>query len=131
MERGKIRNKQLAEQIRDFTGLKFGNITPTDIDGLIEYKNKYFIFIETKYKDCEMPEGQSLALTRLCDSLNKPSILFITEHDHIYSEPIDFANTIVRDIYIDGKFIKPKNGNLKLRDAIEYYLFKRNNNKNG
>jgi len=40
--RGKIEHRDRARQIRDFSNLRYGNITPTDIDGLIEYQNKCF-----------------------------------------------------------------------------------------
>ena len=35
-ERGVIRNRQFAQQIRDFSGLRFGKITPTATDRLLE-----------------------------------------------------------------------------------------------
>ena len=38
--RGATTYKERAKQGRDFTGLRYGNITPTDIDGLIEYHGK-------------------------------------------------------------------------------------------
>lgn len=83
MTRGKIRNRQYATQVRDFSGLRFRNITPTDIDGLIEYRNKGYVFIETKYRDAHLPDGQRLALERLCDDLEragKPTLSIIASH---------------------------------------------------
>lgn len=78
--------------------MKFGTITPTDIDGLIEYHNKYFIFIETKYKTGEVPHGQKLALERLCDATQrsgKPSLLMICTHES--KGDIDVGETIVSE----------------------------------
>ena len=49
-KRGKIGNRRRALQIRDFTGLRWGNITPTDIDALIDFGDKVFVFIEVKKK---------------------------------------------------------------------------------
>jgi len=43
IERGVIRNKQYARQIRDFSGIAVRNITPTDIDGFFEMKNEVFV----------------------------------------------------------------------------------------
>ena len=98
VERGVIKNRKFASQIRDFSGLRFGNITPTDIDGLIEYKNMAFIFIELKYKDAVLPLGQRLALERLCDGLIKSSLLIVASHDKGPDEDIDVAKSIVSEI---------------------------------
>lgn len=66
-ERGKIENRNRARQIIDFSGLQYGKITPTDIDGLIEYHDKAILLLEFKYADAEMPRGQKVALERMCD----------------------------------------------------------------
>lgn len=90
--RGKIRNRAYASQIRDFSGLKFGTITPTDVDGFIEVNNKTFIFMESKYRNSQLPYGQRLALERLvdvCYEAGKDAILFILVHES--SGDIDFA----------------------------------------
>ena len=43
-ERGKIRNENHAKQLNDFSGLlRRRGITPTDIDGLIDYSGRAFI----------------------------------------------------------------------------------------
>ena len=68
-ERGVINNIQRAQQINDFSNLLYGKITPTDIDGMIEYRGKLYIFFEIKYKDKDMPFGQRLALERLVKDL--------------------------------------------------------------
>lgn len=120
MQRGLINNRNYAAQIRDFTGLQFGNIAPTDIDGLIEYKNKCFIFIETKFRDTELPFGQKLAITRLCDELNKPAIFIVSEHNT--NGDIDLAKTIVREYYYKNNWITPKKENINLREAIDKFI---------
>jgi len=48
--RGVIKYRGRARQIIDFRGLTYGNITPTDIDGLIEYKDKCILLIEIKHQ---------------------------------------------------------------------------------
>ena len=107
--RGVIRNKKFALQVRDFSGLRFGNITPTDIDMLIEYKNKAFIYGETKYKNAEIPYGQELALERLCDvshDANKPSIAIISSHES--EGDIDMAQTVVTKYRFRKKWYLPE-----------------------
>lgn len=42
--RGKIQNEEFARRIIDFSGMRYGNITPTDIDGVIEYHDTRVVF---------------------------------------------------------------------------------------
>ena len=62
-----IKNRENAAKIKDFGSLRWGKISPTDIDGFIEIGNEKFIFIECKYGDSELPTGQRIALERLVD----------------------------------------------------------------
>ena len=92
--RGDIVYRERAKQLRSFSGLRFGNITPTDIDGLIEYKNKAYAIMETKMDGVEIPFGQMLALERMCDDLSKikPTILIISRHFEPPEIDIDMAS---------------------------------------
>ena len=92
-QRGRIIHRERAKQLRDFRGLRFRNITPTDIDGLIEYQNKAYIFIEVKCVGVELPYGQKLALERLCDDLQKtkPTIIIVCQHNTPSETDIDVA----------------------------------------
>jgi len=102
--RGIIRNRQYGTQVQDFSGLRFGNITPTDLDGLIEYKNRGYVLIETKYRDSKLPDGQRLALERLCDDLQriKPTLLIIAWHET--DGDIDVAETSVAEYRFKRKW---------------------------
>lgn len=95
--RGRIYNEERARQIRDFSGLRYGTKTPTDIDGLIEDSEKCYVFLEAKCKGTELPEGQEKALVRLCDDLQtvKPTLLVISEHETKPDESIPMAETVV------------------------------------
>lgn len=70
-QRGAIYNYARARQQNSFVNLRFGNITPTDIDGMIDFGNNVFVIIEIKYLDAEMKTGQRLAIERLTDALQK------------------------------------------------------------
>ena len=108
MRRGKINHRERAKQINDFTGLQYGTITPTDIDGLIEYQDKAYVFIELKHADVELPYGQRLALERLTDDLEKtgkPSICIVASHQ--VDDPkkdVKVAETLVKQYYWNGKW---------------------------
>ena len=64
-EPGIFRNREYAKQLKSFSGLRFGKITPTDIDGFLDFGNNVYVFIETKHGDAPLPYGQKLALERL------------------------------------------------------------------
>ncbi len=119
LEPGIIRNRQQIAQIKVYKGLKFGSITPTDIDFFIEYKNKGFIFAEAKFSNTEMPTGQKIALQRLCDSLNKKSVLFLLEHNS--NDDIDFSLAKVREFYWKNQWFDPK-VELPFKDWIESFI---------
>ena len=81
--RGVIRNRQFASQLRLFEGLKWGTITPTDIDGLIDFSGEAFVFIETKRAGSSLPLGQRIALEHLTDLINAtgtPCVALVAVH---------------------------------------------------
>ena len=123
-DRGKIRNRKWAARLRDFSGLRFGKITPTDIDGFLDFNNKVFIFIEAKYGNSLPPIGQRLALERLCDACEKAgklSLVIIASHKAPDDTDIDCASIPVAFIRLNRKWRKPHR-NLSVREAIEDFL---------
>jgi len=109
--RGKIHTRARARQLRDFSSLRYGNITATDVDGLIEYHDRGYIILELKLNNIPLPYGQKLALERLTDDLNRASkvtICIIASH-HV-SDPnddIDAANCCVIEYRFKGKWQSP------------------------
>ena len=103
--KGQVRNRDFATQHRDYSKLRYGNITPTDLDGLIEYRGTKYVLIETKFVgdrqilslDELFSYGQLLALERLCDDLQsrKETILVVTGHSCTTKLDIDMAETNV------------------------------------
>lgn len=127
MHRGVITNPDRARQLRDYNGLQYGSITPTDIDGFIEYHDKAYIFIELKYKDAPLPFGQRLAYERLIDDLSKtgkPALCIIAVHK--VSDPsvdIDVAKTIVGEYRWKGEWLT-LNGRITVKSFINEFLSK-------
>lgn len=111
MLRGATIHKERAKQGCDFTGLRYDNITPTDIDAFIEYKDEAYIFIEAKLNDAEMAYGQKLALERLCDDLQKikPTLLILITHNTPPDQEIDFAQAAVKKYRYKGRWTIPQN----------------------
>lgn len=101
--RGAVHFPERNLQHTDWSGVRYGCITPTDIDGLIEYHNEVFIFYEIKTNGVKLPEGQKRALVNIVDALKsagKVAVLFKCEHNTDVHEQIDAANTIVTGIYL-------------------------------
>jgi hypothetical protein len=81
---GRLNNKERYFQETDYSGLRVGNMTPTDLDGLLEYSNIAYMFFEVKYVGKSMPAGQKLALEHLAMDLTragKKTVVLIVEHE--------------------------------------------------
>ena len=104
MNKNVIRSHKNMSQVIDFSNMRFGNIMPTDIDGLIEYRDMGFMLYEVKYDGAEMPFGQRLALERLTDALQmcRPTLLMLCSHLQTDDKDIDLANTIVVEYRFKG-----------------------------
>ncbi len=124
VERGKIKNRERARQLVDFHELKWGKITPTDLDGFIDFGNNAFVCIEYKHGDAEIGYGQELALKRLVDvidAMRKPCILIHATHDqHDPDKDIDGANAIVVQVYSKGRW--HSDGKRTVKQVIDYFL---------
>lgn len=121
-ERGVIRNREYAAQIKDFSGLRFGSITPTDMDGYMEYHNKAFVFIEAKFGNSLPPFGQQLALQRLANVVNfagKTGVALLANHEE--RGDIRFADMPVRSVCTFGEF-RSVSKPLTVRQAVELVL---------
>ena len=124
MQRGKIRNRERAKQLRDFSGLRFGRRTPTDMDGFLELRDKVGIVIEGKHEKGALVGGQRMALTRLCkwvaDSGRKSYVL-VVEHSTNSAEDVDYASLPVVEVCLDGEWRKPK-VRVTCREACDHII---------
>ena len=124
-ERGVIRNRDMAMHIRDFSGLRFGNITPTDIDGFLEFGGRLFVFIEGKRPGAPCPGGQMRAFASAVDALHLPPRRYATAIivDHSTSaDDIDYAAATVRSWRWGGQWRKPLQQGITLRASIDRLL---------
>lgn len=102
--KGVIQNVARKQQINDFSGLQFGNITPTDIDGIIEYKNTSYIIIEVKYMDTPLPYGQKLFIGRFIVDVPKPAICIVATHsEHDTNNHVNVGDCLVREVFIKNE----------------------------
>ena len=108
--RGEIQNRNRARQLRDFTGLRFGSITPTDIDGFVEFRDRLFVWIEAKLTGALVGSGQRKALARQCDAIEESgrmAFVLVIEHDTEPEEDIDFASCPVREYRYHKEWREP------------------------
>lgn len=101
----RIHNKRKMKQLIDFKGCAMdGGMYPTDIDGVIEYKDSKYIIFEVKYGDSEIPIGQRLALQRMVDDFTKSgkqAIVLICSHTvKNPNKPVVMAWCNVRERFI-------------------------------
>ena len=123
VERGAIRNREHATQIRDFTGLQFGKITPTDIDAFMEFGDSVFIFIECKHGSAKPKPGQALALDRLADACwkaGKNALLLFCRHDS--SGDVPYAGLPVTGYRMRGVTTSIPYRPITVKEACEEFI---------
>jgi hypothetical protein len=103
-----IKFEARKQQIIDFDNLVYGkNISFTDIDGIMELKNKGRFFFEIKYGDAEVLLGQRLTLQRLVDdagTAGKEAIAVIANHYiHDTNKRVLASDCIVKEYYHSTK----------------------------
>jgi hypothetical protein len=122
--RGKLQNRARVKQIISFDGMLVDNITPTDIDGFIEYRDKAFVLYEFKLNGAEMPRGQRLALERTVNAFrraNKGAVLFLCKHNvKDPAQDVIAADAVVDKVYLDGKWYNGDGATAK--ELTERYL---------
>jgi len=90
-----------------FSGLRWGTITPTDIDGVIDYYGIASVFYEFKYAAAELQRGQELCLERLVDDAihaRKKAVAILARHD-VYNATTDVR---AKDCLVDRAYIGEK-----------------------
>lgn len=106
--RGRIKHLDRYKQLISYEGLeRRRKITPTDIDGMIDYRGNAFIFLEGKLEDKEIDYGQKLAIENIINGLSesgRPSCCLIFRHNKKPEELIIAKECIVSDIYYQHKW---------------------------
>ena len=113
-ERGVFHSEARARQLIKFEGIKYGNITPTDIDAMIEYQNMAYIFVEVKHLNKRLDRGQELALQRMVDDaakVGKIAVAFVLEHDVTDSNnDVYLTECKIRNFYYGGHWLDKHTG---------------------
>ena len=120
-ERGVIVNRKRAQQIVNFSGLRYGTITATDVDALMEFGNKLFVWVEFKLEGVGMPMGQKLAFQRASTAINRagiPSYVLLAEHNTPVHVDIQAAECQVISVF-RSKNWKPRADRLTVKEFVD------------
>ena len=110
-----IHNPYRASQVLDYAGMLTAPLSPTDIDGLIEWQNRAYIIIEVKHAHAPMKKGQRLALERMVKDFHKAgksAVAIVVEHYVKDTQKSVFvASKKVRSVYFgeEQKWRSPQN----------------------
>ncbi len=123
----RINSPDRMKQLIDFKGLEVdGCIYPTDIDGLLEYKDSEYIIFEVKYGSAAVPFPQKLAIQRMVDDftkIGKQAVAFVCEHTvRDTDKPVVAAWCKVREIYYGGeKQWRAPDADITVREAVNSF----------
>ena len=127
VERGKIYNIDRYKQLIDFSGLLFHrNITPTDIDGFIDFGGNAFIYMEAKLVEAEVKIGQRIAFENIVKSHERAghkAVAIIWRHNVPEKEIIQAHTKFVDEYFINhtkhGFYWFSENNNINLLSFIK------------
>lgn len=120
---GVIRHRARNLQVNDFRGLRYGKITPTDIDGAIDFDGRLFVFVEAKFIGTPIGRGQELFLERVVDALDlwpsRFALGLVADHASPSDQDIDFSSMVVRKSRYRGRWQFSADRALTVRQAID------------
>lgn len=125
VSRGCIQHPERRLQLFSFENMRWNTITPTDIDGSIDFGGNIFVMFEVKYNDAEMPYGQRRHLQALADTVRdggRQIAVFVVEH-HVAdtSQAVDVASCAVREVYYNHEWLYQP-GDVTLKEAVDGFL---------
>ncbi len=127
-ERGVYQSINRGKQLIRFDGMQYGNITPTDFDGMIEYKNRFWIAYEAKMEGKDVPSGQKLALERFIRDVknaHKQGIAIIAEHNVLDTRrDVFLKDCMVRElITTENQRWRPPKYRITVKDITDLYIY--------
>ncbi len=118
-ERGEIRNDEYARPLVLYKGMRWENITPTDIDGCIDFQDKVFIFFEVKHGKTNLTLGQKILLERLVNRINKSGAFgYALVCRHFVDGDVLLKNCVVHDVY-NGKWTSLSSKGMTVDQSIK------------
>jgi hypothetical protein len=123
-ERGAIKYIERYKQLLSFEGMtRRRNITPMDIDGVIDYNGNAFLYLEAKKENAPFEKGQRMAYENLCkahEKAKKTSMVICFTHNSEPEEIIDVKNMKVKEVYFNNKWSEI-NDNRNVLDLVKSF----------
>lgn len=124
LDRGEMKHKDRARQLLMFSGMiRRRGITPTDLDGIIDYNGKAFILFEGKQQGAPFLKGQKLALENIIDvmfSAKIEAILILFTHTVPIEEDVKVSGQNVIMYYYEQAWRVPKEP-ISVLEAVEMF----------
>lgn len=127
-----MQNPKRGKQLIRFDGFGFDNrclenVGATDIDALVDVRDRILIVFEVKLDGKEVPKGQRYALQRLVGDAKangKHAIAMIVDHYvYEYDKDIYLADLIVREVFeSEGMMWKPMKKRMTARELANWYV---------
>jgi hypothetical protein len=122
--RGYLHSRDRARQLLVWPGWRYGKISPTNIDFMLEYHDEAFIFGEIKLRETTLCDGQVKAFLRTVNRIEQAgarALLLIASHDVDDPErDVYVPDCIVRETYSGGMW-RAGNGQT-VRHVIDLFL---------
>lgn len=99
--------RERAKQLMSFEGMQWDSMTPTDIDGFLDYRGKYFVYMEGKVVGKDLLRGQELALENATQSHVKAghkAIAIVFEHNTPVEQDVIVKNCRVVRYYFKNEW---------------------------
>lgn len=123
-----IINPRRASQVLDYAGMLPPPCSPTDIDGLIEWKDRAYIVIECKHNKVDMQTGQRLAVERMVKDFQragKDACAILVKHSVDDTQASVYVADFPVKLVFNGKgWRKPKSAILAgefVRATLKYF----------
>ncbi len=121
-----LEHPERAAQLVDLTGINYGNLSPTDVDGFLEIKNKLFVFFEFKNENAPpIGYGQRTALERVVDALHqsgKVSLAVIGQHNTAHAEIVNGAASKALEVRWQGQWVSLEGDRYTVKDCVNRAL---------
>jgi hypothetical protein len=113
-----------------YDGLKSKTCSPSDVDVMMEFYNKFLILSEIKEKGKDITVGQNICLTRIADAWNKASkdkvsVVIFAQHNPS-DEVILLADCTINKVYMNGKWIDLSKKNINYKHFLQLFAEKHN-----
>ena len=102
-----VKNRETLGQVILFEGLQTKNVSPSDIDAVLEIRGNYLILFEVKKDGFDIPKGQRILLETLVDvwdETGRMGIVVKAAHRVKNNKDILLKNCEVSEIYYKGSW---------------------------